>query len=63
MLDLSALPSLATQRTFDGFYSTDDVSLAFPREFDVLDGPNMPVPGGWQVRAAPHLHENSTVEL
>lgn len=39
------------QRTFDGFWSTDDVSLAFPREFETLDGPNMPVPGGYQVCA------------
>eukprot|EP00798_Chlamydomonas_sp_ICE-L_P000482 gene482-1888_t len=33
------------QRTFDGFYSTDDVSLSYPAELDVLDGPNMPFPG------------------
>ena len=37
------------QRTFDGFYCVDDVSTAFPREFQTLDGPNLPVPGGFQV--------------
>jgi len=36
------------QRTFDGFYSTDDVGLAFAREYETLDGPNLPVPGGYQ---------------
>ena len=38
------------QRTFDGFFCADDVSAAFPWEFETLEGPNMPVPGGWQVR-------------
>ncbi|KAL6760582.1 hypothetical protein V8C86DRAFT_1075050 [Haematococcus lacustris] len=39
------------QRTFDGFFSTDDVSLAFAREYESLDGPNLPVPGGYQALA------------
>ena len=37
------------QRTFDGFFCADDVSAAFPKEFETLDGPNLPVPGGFQV--------------
>ena len=37
------------QCSFDGFFATDDVSATFPWEFETLDGPNMPVPGGFQV--------------
>lgn len=37
------------QCSFDGFFSTDDVSASFPWEFETLEGPNMPVPGGFQV--------------
>ncbi|KAG1657727.1 hypothetical protein FOA52_011989 [Chlamydomonas sp. UWO 241] len=36
------------QCSFDGFYTPDDVSTIFPWEFQTLDGPNMPVPGGLQ---------------
>jgi hypothetical protein len=37
------------QCAFDGFFSPDDVSTVFPWEFETLEGPNMPVPGGLQV--------------
>ncbi|GAX80542.1 hypothetical protein CEUSTIGMA_g7980.t1 [Chlamydomonas eustigma] len=36
------------QRSFDGFFCADDVSTAFPREFETLEGPNLPVQGGLQ---------------
>lgn len=39
------------QCSFDGFFTTDDVSTIFPWEFETLDGPNMPSPGGFQAIA------------
>ncbi len=39
------------QRSFDGFFCADDVSTAFPWEFETLEGPNMPASGGLQAIA------------
>jgi hypothetical protein len=37
------------QRSYDGFHSSDAAGASFVDEYEELPGPNLPVPGGYQV--------------